>query len=257
MTTAAKAAIRHANPSASVCVAAEDVESWLDAMIEQGVANGDDVFAFHPYCHRQHRPEREYFLKDFGARHRALAQKHGGATRFAITEAGWTTYQGTGVHWQVAGSYPRASYAGQADCIVRFFLAAKAAGVEFACQYDFKDDGPRRDYTEHNFGLMFQDFSPKPAYVAVATLSRMVGTADFEGDMESDPSCFRVMKFRKADRTILVCWAVEGECEWSVPEPYRSGERFDLYGNPLGAVDADSLTLSERPFYLVIDAPAK
>ena len=30
-------------------------------------------------------------------------------------------------------------------------------------QYDFQDDGPRRDYTEHNFGMTFQNLTPKPS----------------------------------------------------------------------------------------------
>ena len=253
LTSTAKSAIRKANPSASVGVAAEDVESLLDAMIVKGIAGEEDVIAFHPYCHRQHRPEREYFLKDFGAKHRVLAKQHGGATRFAITEAGWSTFQGKGVFWQVAGSYPRASYAGQANCIVRFFLAARAAGVEFACQYDFKDDGSRQDHAEHNFGLMFKDFSPKPAYAAVATLTRMVGVADYEGEMESDPSRCRVMRFVQESKTTLACWSIEGECEWLVPEPFHGAEMFDLYGNSLGRLESDTITLTERPFYIVLE----
>jgi hypothetical protein len=220
-------------------------------MIRRGIAGEKDLIAFHPYCHRQHRPEREYFLKDFGAKHRALAEKHGGARRFAITEAGWTTFDGTGTFWQVAGSYPKASYSGQADCIVRFYLAALAAGVEFACQYDFKDDGPRRDHTEHNFGLMFEDFSPKPSYAAVATLSRMVGQAEFIGRMESDPARYRVMRFKTFDRNILVCWAVEGCIKWHAPEETRGAVKFDLYGNHCGVNSSGVVELAERPLYLV------
>jgi hypothetical protein len=251
LTSCAKNAVRCVVPDAVVGVAAEDVESWLDAMIRRGIAGEKDLIAFHPYCHRQHRPEREYFLKDFGAKHRALAEKHGGAMRFAITEAGWTTFDGTGTFWQVAGSYPKASYSGQADCIVRFYLAALAAGVEFACQYDFKDDGPRRDHTEHNFGLMFEDFSPKPSYAAVATLSRMVGQAEFIGRMESDPARYRVMRFKTFDRNILVCWAVEGCIKWHAPEETRGAVKFDLYGNHCGVNRSGVVELAERPLYLV------
>ena len=251
LTEKAKKAIRVGCPIASVGVAAEDVESWLDAMIRRRIADKDDCITFHPYCHRQHRPEREYFLKDFGRKHRAMAEKHGGASRFAITEAGWTTYSGTGTYWQVAGSFPKASYSGQADCLVRFYLAALAAGVEFACQYDFKDDGLRRDYTEHNFGLMFGDFSPKPAYAAVATLARMVGTMNYAGRLEDDSDRYRVMRFVEGERNVLVCWAVEGECLWRIPKEALRARQVDLYGNDRGGVGGRDVLLSERPFYLV------
>lgn len=38
-------------------------------------------------------------------------------------------------------------------------------------QYDFQDDGPRRDYTEHNFGMTFQNLTPKPSFAAVAFMT--------------------------------------------------------------------------------------
>ena len=246
-------AIHAANPDAVVNVAAEDQEYLLDMMLANGIARRHNAISFHPYCHSQHRPERTFFLKDFGAKHRSLAAANGGANRWCVTESGWCTYVGTGTYWQVAGGYPRASHAGQAACVVRMYLSALAAGCDYACQYDFMDDGPRRDFTEHNFGLVHQDGTPKPAFAAVAFMTRFLGTAAFDRELSPEPDRFRMMRFRRGDAACLVCWAVEGTLAVDVPEPFGSASKgFDFMGNaerfPFSG--RRTLTLTERPVYL-------
>ena len=256
-THAADDAIRRVDPDAIVGVTGEDVPSLLQMMLAGGIARAHNAVAFHPYCHRQHRPEREYFLRDFGSEYRALARKHGGANRWCVTEAGWTTYAGKGEYWEVAGGYPRSSYLGQAACIVRMYLAALEAGCDYACQYDFRNDGLRASYTEHNFGLVHHDWTPKPSYAAVAFLTRHVGQRRYVCDLSSDKHAFRVAEFApeagKKDGAVLVLWSVEGECEWEVPAsrgPWT--ECRDLFGNVLEppVVSGRKLRLTERPIYL-------
>ena len=246
-------AIHAANPDAVVNVAVEDQEYLLDMMLANGIARRHNAISFHPYCHSQHCPERTFFLKDFGTKHRALAAANGGADHWCVTEAGWCTYVGTGTYWHVAGGYPRASHAGQAACVVRMYLSALAAGCEYACQYDFMDDGPRRDFTEHNFGLVHQDGTPKPAFAAVAFMTRFLGDATFDRELSTKPDEFRMMRFRRGDSIYLACWAVEGTCTVDLPESFGSASKcFDFMGNvvcpPLSGKRV--LTLTERPIYL-------
>ena len=250
-------AIRRVDSDAIVSVTGEDLPDLLQMMLASGIARPHNAVAFHPYCHGQHRPEREYFLRDFGSEYRELARKHGGANRWCVTEAGWTTYTGKEEYWEVAGSYPRASYFGQAVCIVRMYLAALEAGCDYACQYDFRDDGLRASYTEHNFGIVHHDWSPKPSYAAVAFLTRHVGQRRYVCDLSSDKQAFRVAEFAPEagtnDGTVLVLWSVEGECEWEVPAsrgPWT--ECRDLFGNVIEppVVAGRKLRLAECPIYL-------
>ena len=256
-THAADDAIRRVNPHAVVGVTGEDVRHLLKLMLEKGIARPHNAIAFHPYCHDQHRPEREYFLDDFGAEFRELARKNGGAARWCITESGWTTYEGEGEYWDVAGSYPRASLSGQAECIVRMYLAALEARCEYAIQYDFRDDGLRRGYTEHNFGLVHHDWTPKPSYAAVAFMTRHVGQRRYVCDLSSDRHAFRVAEFapeaESGSGTVLALWSVEGTCEWEVPAslgPWT--ECRDLFGNVIDppVISGRRLCLAESPIYL-------
>lgn len=261
-THAADDAIRQVNPDAIVGVTSEDLPDLLRIMLKSGIARPHNAVAFHPYCHGQHRPEREYFLKDFGAEFRALARANGGANRWHITEAGWTTYEGVGEYWKVAGCYPRASYAGQAMCIVRMYLAALEAGCDYACQYDFRDDGLRREYTEHNFGLVHHDYTPKPSFAAVAFLTRHVGRRRYVCDLSAEKERYRVAAFDPElgakDGRVLVLWSVEGEYEWTVPQSCGPlAECRDLMGNVMAppVVGDRRLKLTECPIYIKLGTP--
>lgn len=249
-TLLAKKAMRAVDPNVQIGVASEDMAGDLGRMIERGIADENDIVTFHPYSHRQHRPEREYFFCDYGAKLKDHALRHGGVHRWGITEAGWTTYQGEGSFWDVAGSYPRASYAGQAECLIRMYLSAKASGVEFVCQHHLKDFGSRRSYTEDNFGVLFEDYSPKPAFAAVAAMTRLIGQAQYVGHIEDDSSRYRVIAFKTSERRILACWSVEGDYVWRIPAKAAEACVIDLYGNRLGRVPSRNLTLAERPVYL-------
>ena len=251
LTHLADDAIRAADPNATVAVAAEDWDKYLNVMLQRGVARAHNVVTFHPYCHFQYRPERAYFLHDFGRRQRELAKANGGADRWAVTEAGWTTFEGKGEFWEVAGVYPRASFSGQASCIVRMYLSALEAGCEYACQYDFMNDGDNSSSAEDNFGLVFRDGSPKPSFAAVANLTRVLEAATFAGELSTDTKRYRVAKFLRTGAPVLAMWAIEGEVEIDVPAEMHGGTVVDLFGNMENLPEGGKIRLAERPVYVV------
>lgn len=252
-TRMARDAIKAEVPDMTVMVCAEDMPWDLEPMITNGIARAGDAITFHPYCHEQPRPERSYFLQDNGRRIKDLAAKHGGATRFRISEFGWTTYTGKGEYLEIAGHYPRASYAHQAQYLVRNYIIARQSGVDYACQYRF-DDKHRRNYTEHNFGFVFEDYTPKPSFCAVAFMSRLIGKAEPIGELSDDLGLYRASLFARSGRKILVCWAVEKDVMWMLPEDFGKVARsFDMMGNEISPPFSKErcLRLTERPFYLV------
>ena len=101
-TRAANDAIRRVQPDAHIAVTAEDSWPTLATMLRLGIADARNTISFHPYCHGQPRPERSFFFSDRGKAMRELSAAHGGASRYTITEMGWTTYQGPGEYLAVA-----------------------------------------------------------------------------------------------------------------------------------------------------------
>lgn len=256
LTRKADDAIRAVCPEASVAVTAEDVESLLERMLDLGIAKAHNLVSFHPYCHSQPRPEREMWFRDNGRALRDRAARHGGAKRFCVTEAGWTTYTGKMKYLEVAGGYPRSSYAQQARYLVRMYLLSCQTGLDYACQYDLKDDGPERSYTEHNFGLVRQDYTPKPSLAAVAFMTRLVGDAEPCGDLSSDPEKTRLYLFKPRgaarSKEVLAAWSIEGDASVELPQGWEKATAMDLQGNaiPLPVKDG-RLQLTETPVYLI------
>lgn len=254
LSLAAGAAIREVQSEATIAVCAEDYWPTLKQMIEEGIGPAGNVLSIHPYCHGQPRPEREMFLKDNGKELRELSRKHGGPERVIITEVGWTTYESDMEYLAIAGGYPRSSYLHQAQYLIRMYLSSRAAGADYALQYDFKNDGPNRSYTEHNFGLVHEDYTPKPSITAIAFLTRLLGQAKYLGDLADEPQRHRLYHFDADGTPIVAAYAIEGSMDMVLPKAaFRRLRIFDLQGNnlPVQTQDGDLvITLTETPVYI-------
>ena len=254
-TKAVKAAFKSAGCSHQVFLTAEDYLPALKPMIEMGIAEKGDIVSIHPYCHSNPRPEKgTWFMDDDGKSFRALAAAHGGCDRFCVTEAGWTTVSVTGkVDHAFVGNYPRVTYVEQAQYIIRMFTIARQIGLEQAFQYDFVNDGTNRFYTEHNFGLVNADYSPKPSYVAVAAHISILRDMEPKGDTGGAHDRLRLYRFQRKDgRLAYAAWAVEGTATTSIPIDLGTNYKmFDLFGNSVCRPRDGTLVLTESPVYLV------
>lgn len=254
---AAAQTLHEVSPNANVMVCAEDGSKGLQWMMEEGIAGRDDIVSFHPYVHsKDPRPERrKFFFADEGESLRAHGKAHG-VTRFRATEMGWTTYSlnadGSHEHWFV-GDYPSVTYEEQANYLIRAYLISRSCGLEAMMQYDFRDDGLKRNYTEHNFGLVFRDLTPKPSFAAVAFMTRLLGEARPLGRIgEHDRKMVRQYAFELSNRRkAYAMWAVENPVEVDVPTDVLEGFLFDLMGNRSELGDRKRMTLTESPVYLV------
>lgn len=251
-------AIHEADPKARVYVTGEDVEFLLKMMIETGVATEREGISFHPYGHKIPFPERIYWFKDNGAEIRALARAHGGATRFCGTEAGVPTILSKSHrHDKVAGDFICTTVAQQAAFITRLYLMSRLTGLDLMCQYCWMDEGTDPNYTEHNFGQVFHDGTPKPAFAATAQLACLLGHAKVVGERSPEPEKWRLAEFVRetsaGERRIFACWSVEKDLEVPFPEVLKGATFVDLMGNgipvPIGA--NGKLKLEPFPVYAV------
>lgn len=260
LTAKTKKRIRAVRPDANIVVCAECELKCLYWELKGGIAEKGDCVSFHPYvCNRLNpRPEDyEFFWNDEGREIRKQMAEHGGAERLRITEIGWTNRgaeKNVGSnYWYKTGLYPGVSYEMQAQLLVRAFLIARSAGVESIMQYDFVNDGSNQDNSEHNFGIMFGDYTPKPSFAAIAQMARMIGDAEPIGSFSSDKEHYRVYGFRRPDgRIVYAMWAIEGKLLVDLPTEAVGGEIYDIMGNRR-TLDASltSVELSEQPYYVV------
>lgn len=250
-------AIRQARPDAKVLVASEDIFFRLQEMLEKGIGKHADMLAIHTYTKRTVRPETGEFLGDGLAAMRAYCRRYDAPQRVAITESGWTTCSGKDItHLGWAGSFVQTTYEQQASYLIRMYLLAHAAGAEFVTNYDFMNDGPRRDYTEHNFGIVHQDYSPKPALLAIAAMTRLLGESHFENDLSPQPEKARVQVYRtKGKQRVIAAWAIQDKYAIRLKTKVGQVELVDLMGNRTEIPTKNgvvSLNLREIPMYVIV-----
>ena len=152
------AAIREEDPEAAVlAVSTAGIDRpFIKMVVDAGAPF--DALTVHPY---RSRLDDAKLIRELQA---ASAAADGRPVW--ITEMGWSTHIGPNAN---------ADERSQALLLARSYLSGAASGVvRNMGWYDFRDDGGDPFYFEYNFGVVRQDFTPKPAYRALATVCRLM-----------------------------------------------------------------------------------
>ena len=157
-------AMRTVDPGATIVAPASSGFPWdfLEELFKSGALEGLDAVSVHPYRNYKQGPETA--AADY-ARLRVLIAQYAppGRKRMPILSGEW------GYATHVKGGV---SLETQAAFIARQQLANLLNGVPLSIWYDWKNDGPDPAELEHNFGTVTPDLKPKPAYLAIQTLTR-------------------------------------------------------------------------------------
>lgn len=152
------------------------VQQVFDA--DPAVGRCFDALAYHPYPYPFTAPEldvpvRGSVLSAAGAMRAVLDRNHAAGKPLWITEVGWpTSSRAYGV-----------SEEKQAEYLARTYAASFAQRVPVVTWYTYGDDqDPTGANQEAAFGLFRADGTPKPAYRALATFTRVLAGARFAGD---------------------------------------------------------------------------
>ncbi len=179
---AASEEIRSAAPGARVALgglsgAAEPARTFLKEVFLLGGGDCIDIVNVHPYC-IPNTPEYHYASKGGFPRLIRALEDECGVSRKAIwvTEFGWPTND-TDPAWP-AGTKEFRSKVGvdenrQSACLARGLGCLFAEGVEVVMPYELRDRGGSRFDRESRFGLLRENFAPKPAFSAYATFIAM------------------------------------------------------------------------------------
>jgi hypothetical protein len=167
--TKAYAAIREGNPQAQVlgCSTAGIDLPFIRRTVELGAPF--DILTIHPY--RGDLADRR-FIADLAEAAKTAAAPDGKARPVWITEMGWATHV---PHNSTTEGFRVTTQRDQACKIARAYIDAIASGVcSNISWYDFRNDGDDPFNFEHNMGVVTQQFQLKPAYRALATITRLL-----------------------------------------------------------------------------------
>jgi polysaccharide biosynthesis protein PslG len=253
LSAAAIAAVHAGDPSALVTMGglAGFDYPFLEAALDAGGAAGANAVGVHPY--RQGGAES---ASDDLAYMRAIV-----ASAFPTPPPVWDTEWGYSSQWfgGDAGGHAPAAWALQAQRASRELLTAWALGFPMEIYYDIRDDGTDPTNDEDNFGLIQNDYSDKPAIVAVRTLSAAAKGRTFAGFLPVGFTSLHAMLLVGASDRVVALWSDAPASVTSVALP-SNGTATDMLGAPLAlGVDGGeaSVTVGEvaGPVFLTFPTP--
>jgi len=134
---------------------------FLEEFCASGVLEYLDAVSVHPY--RSYNKGPETAAEDYKEL-RALIDRYApeGKKQMPIISGEW----GYATHAKGISQEKQAAF------IVRQQLSNLLKAIPLSIWYDWKNDGEDPNEGEHNFGTVTHDLKPKPAYVAIQTLTR-------------------------------------------------------------------------------------
>jgi len=212
---------------------------FVEEILKRGGGQAMDAISIHPY--RQPRtPEESGYVEDIQAIS-DLTAKYGRRLPIWITEVGWPT--------DPSGSSDSRS----AQMLVRCYLLAISRGVQNVAWYDYHDDGTDPSYSEHHFGILDHDLTPKPSYFAYRTMATELAGLKFEREVTAGAGTSAFV-FGDGRRQVAVAWSHRGTKQLAFQAPDRDRlETVDLMGNPQAVDVVDGavlITVDETPVFL-------
>jgi hypothetical protein len=208
----AYAAVKEGNPNAQVlgCSTAGIDRSFIAKTMELG--GRFDILTIHPY--RGHLDDKE-FIGDL-RKVADLARRPDGSLRQVwITEMGWATHV---PHNSMPMDFQVTTQRRQADLIARAYMDAVASDVAPNISwYDFRNDGDDPFNFEHNMGIITRDFRPKPAYRALATMTRMLRGLNLEKELDLGQGVVAYRFGAPGKPSVTALWSTSGDKSVALP----------------------------------------
>ena len=229
-------------------------DPFLRAMLDAGAAVGADAVGVHPY--RQGGAES---ASDDLAWMRSIVAGSLPATPPPV----WDTEWGYSSQWYGgdAGGADPGARALQAQRISRELLSAWALGFPMAIDYDVRDDGTDPNNAEDNFGLIENDYSDKPAIVAVRALTTAARGRTFMGFLPVGVTSLHAMVLVGASDRIVALWSDAPGSVTPVAVPV-SAAAVGMLGAPVpvsrdGGAAAVEVREVAGPLFLTFPNPAR
>ncbi len=217
---------------------------WLRYMTELFENDGGrhmDGLSFHFY--RFDRGPEAYLTQDV----QNLQSIVGRNRQLWITEAGYPT----------SSVWPNTSLEDQANYVARLYLFGRSVpNLTHIYYYDLRDDGTNAADNEANFGLLFHDNSPKPSYIALKTVTSVVGYKGFNALTRFDSTY--VLSFGSLSDRVLAVWTSGAPETRTINTGMMNQVIYDRDGGRIRYALGDTLvtvTVTKAPQYIVATQP--
>ena len=175
-------------------------QGFADHLIDAGVLDLVDGLSIHPYAHCAGRGQNnpESWVNWVRQYERHIRTKAGHPVPIYLTEMAWPSHMGA------CGNTPATQSAYMARIM---FFARTIPNIKGMWWYDLINDGPDRTDQEHNFGLLNEDLSPKPAYEVIKVISPFIKDFVYEPEASVWADNLYLLHFKKGTEHVVVAWS--------------------------------------------------
>ncbi|HEX8594186.1 MAG TPA: hypothetical protein VF682_13035 [Pseudomonas sp.] len=172
---------------------------FADRLIDAGMLDLVDGLSVHPYAHCLPNvdPNPEAWVVWMRHYEQHIRAKAGRDVPLYLTEMAWPSHQGP------CGVTPAIQAAYMARIL---FLARSLPNIQGMWWYDLVNDGPDRTDQEHNFGLLNQDLSPKPAYEVMKVIAPVIKDFSYDANASRQSDNLYLLHFNKGHERVVVGW---------------------------------------------------
>ena len=218
---------------------------FLDHIYKEGGGNYFDIAAIHPYTESDYPEKNNTLERKINDAVERMNKNGGSGKKIFITEIGWSTYE------ENKNSF--LSLKNQANFLVRgYVIALSNAAVDKVFLHCFKNQGSDPEAFEQNFGIINNDFTPRPAAIAYANMIDRIEGLRYSGRLDlRDP--LRGYIFENENKRVFILWSLEGKRSLGLPVKSKTVEIVDLMGNSKKAEPKKlrvRLDLTESPIFL-------
>lgn len=218
-----------------------DEKVFLNEIMVQGFYPYFDYYAAHTYQFKDGFEVSDMYSTRLEAEDDYLT-KWGGWKAIQETETGFTTPKGTN---------SRSTLESANEEISKLYTICEYNNINQVMIYDLINDGTDEYYTEHNFGQINYDGSPKPQYLAVTNYNNQTSGGKMVGEIDTGLEAgTRAFLYWKDGKPVVIAWsnlANGGEVTWNIPG--ESVQVYDNYGNEI-ARGTNSITFGREPIYI-------
>lgn len=135
----------------------------------------------------------------------------------------------------------------QAQYCVREYLTNLMCGINLTIWYDWKNDGIDPKNVENNFGCVYNNLEPKPAYYAITTLTSVLNGYKFVKRIDDGQTSDYILMFQKDNMTAYALWTTGTSHTINIKLPSSNNARvIDINGKTLG----NSYNISQSVIYI-------
>ena len=195
--------------------------------------NKMDKYSFHPYDSSIYSKNNNIFINLLNKN--TKFDKNGGFVKSYISEYGLTTYSN------------KIEESKKAERIVEQTILERKYNIEYKLIYCLRDTGTDSSNSEHNFGLVTYDYTPKLSYYAMKNYyqntngSEYIGTVNLQDGLETHV-------YNKDGKPLIITWSQNTEKTYS--QPLGTMTAKDLYGKEIVADVNGNIEVTTSPVYL-------